>query len=135
MTETPKHLNLDQYVGQENVTPRFTKPEGVFAVPPGPPELPPRYSFGFPLLHLQPRRAFTLFSVSRAPLPGPSMAVRAAAGERRHPGFCFPPSCPAPEDAVSTWRGCSRASRVLYAVHTALGTGRYAVPSENNASC
>ncbi|XP_054571293.1 ciliogenesis and planar polarity effector 1 [Eptesicus fuscus] len=106
MTEPPEHLDLGQCVGQEDLPPRrdasaFTQPEGVFEVP-GPPALPPRYSFGFPLLHLQPRRAFTFFSVSRAPVAAPSVAVRAAAGERRPPGFSFPPSRPAPGDACRT---------------------------------
>ncbi|XP_070267917.1 ciliogenesis and planar polarity effector 1 [Myotis yumanensis] len=106
-TDIPKHLNLDQYVGQESVTPQqdspaVTKPEGVFDVKPGPLESSPHYAFGFPLLHLQPKPAFTFFSVSRAPVAVPSAPVRAAAGARTHPGFSFLRSCPSQENTYRT---------------------------------
>lgn len=40
-TEIPKHMNSDQYMGQENLTPQqdssiFMKPEKLFNVKPGP---------------------------------------------------------------------------------------------------
>ncbi|TKC50332.1 hypothetical protein EI555_001993, partial [Monodon monoceros] len=58
ITEIPKHVNLDQYVGQENLTPQqdsatFIKPEKLFDVKPRPFEISPQNSFGLPLLHLQ----------------------------------------------------------------------------------
>ncbi|EPQ11667.1 hypothetical protein D623_10029263 [Myotis brandtii] len=106
-TDIPKHLNLDQYVGQESVTPQqdssaATKPGGVFDVKPGPLESSPRYAFGFPLLHLQPKPAFTFFSISRAPVAVPSAPVRAAAGARTHPGFSFLRACPSQENTYRT---------------------------------
>lgn len=102
--EAPRHLNLDQYVGQDTVTPRldvslFLEPRGCDVAPPGP--------FGFPLLHLPPPRAFTFFSVCRAPGPAPCVPLRAAAGEGERPGFSFLPARPAPEDTVTTARGPS----------------------------
>ncbi|XP_045427453.1 ciliogenesis and planar polarity effector 1 isoform X3 [Pipistrellus kuhlii] len=92
--EVPQHLNLDQYVGQDTVTPGldaalFLEPRGCDVAPPGP--------FGFPLLHLPPPRAFTFFSVCRAPGPAPCAPLRAA-GESERPGFSFLPARPAPED-------------------------------------
>ncbi|XP_016079490.1 PREDICTED: uncharacterized protein C5orf42 homolog isoform X3 [Miniopterus natalensis] len=97
MTETPKHLNLDQYVGQETVTPQqdssiFIKPEKAFDVKPEPLELSPQNSFGFPLLQLQLRPPFTFSSVSRASVTVPSIPVRAVAEERKYPGVSLLPS-------------------------------------------
>lgn len=127
LTDTPKHLNLDQYVGQESVTPQqdssaVPKPEGVFDLKPGPLESS-RYAFGFPLLHLQPKPAFTFFSVARAPVAVPSAPARAAAGAGTHPGFSFLRSCPSQENAVIVWPGHSGAACVLYTVTTALSGG------------
>lgn len=130
MTDIPKHLNLDQYVGQESMTPQqgssaVTKPEGVFDVKPGPLESSPRYAFGFPLLHLQPKPAFTFFSVARAPVAVPSAPVRAAAGAGTHPGFSFLRSCPSQENAVIIWPGRSSAACAFYTVTTALSGGAF----------
>lgn len=113
VAEVPKPLNLGQCVGQHSVAPQqgswaVPEPEGVSDVKPGPLESP-RYPFGFPLLHLQPRPAFTFFSVSRAPVAVPSASVRAT-GERTHPGFSF--LCPHPwqESTVMTWQGAQWAA-------------------------
>lgn len=106
-TGVPTHLNLDQYVGQERGRPQpdsaaFVEPEAAADVAL---QSPPQRPFGFPLLHLQPQRAFTFVSVSRAPVAVPSLPVAAAAGEREQPGFSFLSSRPAPEDAVIARRG------------------------------
>ncbi|XP_074058200.1 ciliogenesis and planar polarity effector 1 isoform X3 [Macrotis lagotis] len=56
-TETLKHLNLDQYVEQEDLATQqgssAEKGEKIFDVKPEPPELPNQNFFGVPLLHLQ----------------------------------------------------------------------------------
>lgn len=92
VTETPKHVTLDQRFGQEHLTPQqdssvFVKPEKVFDVKPGPLETSAQNSCGFPLLHLQLRPPCVFPSVSRAPVPVPSAPLRAAAEGSTHPGL------------------------------------------------
>ncbi|XP_036136051.1 ciliogenesis and planar polarity effector 1 [Molossus molossus] len=105
--EGPKPVDLDQCVGQENVTPLqdspvFTKPGNVFDVKPGPLALSPQNSFGFPLLHLQLRPHYTFSSVSRPPAAVPAIPVRTVTEERKYPGLSLLPSCLSQENLYKT---------------------------------
>ncbi|XP_045704044.1 ciliogenesis and planar polarity effector 1 [Phyllostomus hastatus] len=107
VTEAPKHVTLDQHVGQEHFTPQqdssvFVKPEKVFDVTPGPLETSAQNACGFPLLHLQLRPPCAFPSVSGAPVPVPSAPLRAAAEGSRHPGLPLLPSRLPPEDPYKT---------------------------------
>ncbi|XP_063114153.1 ciliogenesis and planar polarity effector 1 isoform X4 [Cavia porcellus] len=89
ITDMPKHLNMDQYVGQENVTSQqdpsiFTKPEKQFNVNPGSLEIPPQTSCGLPLLYLQSKHPYLFSSVSRASLTVPSIHMRTVE-EKKYP--------------------------------------------------
>uniref|UniRef100_H0X6U7 Ciliogenesis and planar polarity effector 1 n=1 Tax=Otolemur garnettii TaxID=30611 RepID=H0X6U7_OTOGA len=101
--EIPKHVNLDQYVGQENLTPQqdssiFIKPEKIFDNKPGPLEISPHNSFGLPLLHLQLKPPHTFSSTSRVSVIAPSIPVRTAAEERKYPKLSLLHSCLSPEN-------------------------------------
>ncbi|XP_036984869.2 ciliogenesis and planar polarity effector 1 [Artibeus jamaicensis] len=107
VTETPKHVTLDQCVGQERLTPQwdssiFVKPEKVFDMKPGPLETSAQNSCGFPLLHLQLRPPCVFPSVSRTPVTAPSAPLRAAAEGSRCPGLPLLPSCLPQEDTYKT---------------------------------
>uniref|UniRef100_A0A8C9BE99 Ciliosis and planar polarity effector complex subunit 1 n=1 Tax=Phocoena sinus TaxID=42100 RepID=A0A8C9BE99_PHOSS len=98
ITEIPKHVNLDQYVGQENLTPQqdsatFIKPEKLFDVKPGPFEIPPQNSFGLPLLHLQLKPPSVFSSASRASVTVPSIPIRTVAEESKYPRLSLLHSC------------------------------------------
>ncbi|ELW53479.1 Nuclear pore complex protein Nup155 [Tupaia chinensis] len=103
ITEIPKHVNLDQYVGQENLTPQqdssvFIKPEQLFDIKPRSPELTPQNAFGLPLLHLQLKPPYVFSSASRAPVTVPSIPVRTVAEERKCPRLPLLHSCLPPEN-------------------------------------
>ncbi|XP_010603787.1 ciliogenesis and planar polarity effector 1 isoform X2 [Fukomys damarensis] len=90
ITDVPKHMNVNQYVEQEHVTPQqassiFLKPENQFGVKPGLNKLPPQNSCGLPLLHLQFKHPYIFSSVSRASVTVPSIPVRTAAEEKKYP--------------------------------------------------
>uniref|UniRef100_A0A2K6KEV1 Ciliosis and planar polarity effector complex subunit 1 n=1 Tax=Rhinopithecus bieti TaxID=61621 RepID=A0A2K6KEV1_RHIBE len=90
ITEIPKHVNLDQYVGQENLTPPedssvFIKPEKLFDVKPGPLDIAPHHSFGLPLLYLPLKPPNTFPSTSRASITVPSTPIQPIAEERKYP--------------------------------------------------
>ncbi|XP_073849410.1 ciliogenesis and planar polarity effector 1 isoform X6 [Macaca fascicularis] len=90
ITEIPKHVNLDQYVGQENLTPPqdssvFIKPEKLFDVKPGPLEISPHHSFGLPLLYLPLKPPNMFPSTSRASITVPSTPIQPIAEERKYP--------------------------------------------------
>uniref|UniRef100_A0A8C3VS06 Ciliosis and planar polarity effector complex subunit 1 n=1 Tax=Catagonus wagneri TaxID=51154 RepID=A0A8C3VS06_9CETA len=92
ITEIPKQpVNLDQYVGQENLTPQqdsttFIKPGSLFDKP-GPLEKSPQNSFGLPLLHLQLNPPYVFSSASRASVTVPSIPIRTIAEERKCPSL------------------------------------------------
>ncbi|XP_021117150.1 protein JBTS17 isoform X5 [Heterocephalus glaber] len=90
ITDIPKHMNVDQYVGQENLTPQqdssiFIKPEKQFGVKPGPLEIPPQNSCGLPLLHLEFKHPYIFSSISRASVTVPSIPMRTVAEEKKYP--------------------------------------------------
>uniref|UniRef100_A0A8C0C6X3 Ciliogenesis and planar polarity effector 1 n=1 Tax=Balaenoptera musculus TaxID=9771 RepID=A0A8C0C6X3_BALMU len=98
ITEIPKHVNLDQYVGQENLTPQqdsatFIKPEKLFDVKAGPFEISPQNSFGLPLLHLQLKPPSVFSSASRASVTVPSIPIRTVAEESKYPRLSLLHSC------------------------------------------
>ncbi|XP_049718453.1 ciliogenesis and planar polarity effector 1 isoform X2 [Elephas maximus indicus] len=102
-TEIPTHLNMDQYVGQENLTPQqdssiYIKPEKLFEVKRGPLEISPQNSFGFPLLHLQFKPPYMFSSTSRASVTVPSKPVRMVAEERKYSSLSLLHSCLSPEN-------------------------------------
>ncbi|XP_034512899.1 ciliogenesis and planar polarity effector 1 isoform X8 [Ailuropoda melanoleuca] len=103
ITEIPKHVNLDQYVGQENLTPQqessvFIKPGKLLDVKPGPLEISPQNSFGLPLLHLQLKPPYVFSSASRASVAIPSVPARTVAEERKNPRLSLLHSCLFPEN-------------------------------------
>uniref|UniRef100_A0A8C6EJF8 Ciliosis and planar polarity effector complex subunit 1 n=1 Tax=Microcebus murinus TaxID=30608 RepID=A0A8C6EJF8_MICMU len=103
ITEIPKHVNLDQYVGQENWKTQqdssiFVKPEKIFDIKPGPLEVSPQSSFGLPLLHLQLKPPYIFSSTSRASVTVPSVPIRTVAEERRYPRLSLLHSCLSPEN-------------------------------------
>ncbi|XP_054544322.1 ciliogenesis and planar polarity effector 1 isoform X3 [Talpa occidentalis] len=100
--EASKHVGLDQYVGQGNLTSQqdssiITKPEKRFDIKPVSIERSPHNSFGLPLLHLQLNPPYIFSSASRASITVPSRAVRARAEERKHPRLSLLHSCLSPE--------------------------------------
>ncbi|XP_057564100.1 ciliogenesis and planar polarity effector 1 isoform X3 [Hippopotamus amphibius kiboko] len=98
ITEIPKHVNLDQYVGQENLTSQqdsatFVKQEKLFDVKPGPFEISPQNSFGLPLLHLQLKPPYVFASASRASVAVPSIPIRSVIEERKYSRLSLLHSC------------------------------------------
>lgn len=105
ITEIPKHVNLDQCVGQENLTPQqdssvFIKPGKLLDIKPGPLEVSPQNSFGLPLLHLQLKPPYIVSSASRASGTIPSIPTRTGGEERRYPRLSLLHSCLSPENMV-----------------------------------
>ncbi|XP_036063387.1 LOW QUALITY PROTEIN: ciliogenesis and planar polarity effector 1 [Onychomys torridus] len=103
LRDTPEHLNLDQYVGQQYLTPQqdasvFIKPESVFDVKPGPPETVPQNSFGLPLLHLQFQPPYIFSSPSRASSRLPSVPTRCDREGKKYPQLSLLHSCLPQED-------------------------------------
>nr|XP_021550921.1 protein JBTS17 [Neomonachus schauinslandi] len=103
ITGITKHVNLDQYVGQENLTPQqdssvFIKPGKILDVKPGPVEISPQNSFGLPLLHLQLKPPYIFSSASRASVTIPSIPTRTVAEERKYPRLSLLHSCLYPEN-------------------------------------
>uniref|UniRef100_A0A4W2H9L1 Ciliosis and planar polarity effector complex subunit 1 n=1 Tax=Bos indicus x Bos taurus TaxID=30522 RepID=A0A4W2H9L1_BOBOX len=101
--EIPKHMNLDQYVGQENLTPQqdsttFMKPEKIFDVKPGPFEISSQNSSGLPLLHLQLKPPYMFSSASRVSITIPPIPIRTMAEERKCPRLSLLHSCLGPEN-------------------------------------
>ncbi|XP_076973098.1 ciliogenesis and planar polarity effector 1 isoform X3 [Tamandua tetradactyla] len=99
--EIPKHLSLDQYVVQENLTHQkdssiFIKPEKLFNIIPGLLELSPQNSFGLPLLHLQFKSPYMFSSPSRASIP--SVPIRTVTEEKKYPRLALLHSCLSPEN-------------------------------------
>ncbi|XP_048965291.1 ciliogenesis and planar polarity effector 1 isoform X13 [Canis lupus baileyi] len=97
-TEIPKHVNLDQYVGQENLTPQqdssvFIKPEKLLDVKPGPLEISPQNTFGLPLLHLQLKPPYVFSSDSRTLVTIPSIPTSTIAHETKYPRLSLLHSC------------------------------------------
>lgn len=109
-TEIPKHMNSDQYMGQENLTPQqdssiFMKPEKLFNVKPGPLEISSQNSYGLPLLHLQLKPPNVFSSVSRASVTVPSIPVSTVAEERKYPKLLLLHSCLSQENMVMFFTG------------------------------
>ncbi|XP_059272300.1 ciliogenesis and planar polarity effector 1 [Mustela nigripes] len=107
ITEIPKHVNLDQCVGQENLTPQqdssvFIKPGKLLDIKPGPLEISPQNSFGLPLLHLQLKPPYIVSSASRASGTIPSIPTRTGGEERRYPRLSLLHSCLSPENMYKT---------------------------------
>ncbi|XP_032193468.1 ciliogenesis and planar polarity effector 1 isoform X2 [Mustela erminea] len=107
ITEIPKHVNLDQCVGQENLTPQqdssvFIKPGKLLDIKPGPLEISPQNSFGLPLLHLQLKPPYIVSSASRASGTIPSIPTRTGGEERRYPRLSLLHSCLSPETMYKT---------------------------------
>ncbi|XP_074242689.1 ciliogenesis and planar polarity effector 1 isoform X8 [Saimiri boliviensis] len=103
ITEIPKHVNLDQYVGQEKLRPQpdssvFIKPEKLFDVKPGPLEIPPHHSFGFPLLYLPLKPPDRFSSTSTASVTIPSTLIQPVAEERKYPSLLLLHSHLSPEN-------------------------------------
>ncbi|XP_063475629.1 ciliogenesis and planar polarity effector 1 isoform X6 [Symphalangus syndactylus] len=103
ITEIPKHVNLDQYVGQENLTPQqdssvFIKPEKRFDVKPGTLEISPHHSFGLPLLYLPLKPPNMFPSTSRASITVPSTPIQPIAEERKYPRLSLLHSRLSPEN-------------------------------------
>ncbi|XP_041603868.1 ciliogenesis and planar polarity effector 1 isoform X5 [Vulpes lagopus] len=97
-TEIPKHVNLDQYVGQENLTPQqdssvFIKPEKLLDVKPGSLEISPQNTFGLPLLHLQLKPPYVFSSDSRTLVKIPSIPTSTIAQETKYPRLSLLHSC------------------------------------------
>lgn len=110
-TEIPKHINSDQYMGQEDLTPQqdssiFVKPEKLFNVKPGPLEISPQNSFGLPLLHLQLKPPNVFSSVSRASVTVPSIPISTVAEERKYPKLLLLHSYLSQENMVMFFTGC-----------------------------
>ncbi|XP_024103175.2 ciliogenesis and planar polarity effector 1 isoform X8 [Pongo abelii] len=103
ITEIPKHVNLDQYVGQENLTPQqdssvFIKPEKLFDVKPGTLEISPHHSFGLPLLYLPLKPPSMFPSTSKASITVPSTPIQPIAEERKYPRLSLLHSHLSPEN-------------------------------------
>lgn len=110
ITEIPKHVNLDQYVGQETLTPQqdssiFIKPEKLFDVKPRPLEISPQNSLGLPLLHLQLKPPYVFPSVSRASVTVPSIPISTVAEERKYPRLSLLHSCLCQKNMVMIFAG------------------------------
>ncbi|XP_058163910.1 ciliogenesis and planar polarity effector 1 isoform X2 [Dasypus novemcinctus] len=101
VTEIPKHLNLDQYVGQENLMLQqdssiFIKPEKLFDVKPGHLEMAPQNSFGLPLLHLQFKPSYIFSPASGASIA--SVPICTVREERKYPRLSLLHSWLSPEN-------------------------------------
>lgn len=113
--EIPKHVNLDQCVGQENLTPQqdsttFIKPENIFDAKPGPFEISSQNSSGLPLLHLQLKPPYMFSSTSRTSVTVPSIPIRTMAEERKCPRLSLLHSCPGPENTVMIFAECCKST-------------------------
>ncbi|XP_008053724.1 protein JBTS17 [Carlito syrichta] len=102
ITEIPKHVNLDQYVRQENLTPQWDssvrmEPEKLVDDKPRLLETAPHNSFGFPLLHLQLKPLYIPSSPSRASVTFPPIPIRTVT-EERYPRLSLLHSCLSPEN-------------------------------------
>ncbi|XP_076407922.1 ciliogenesis and planar polarity effector 1 isoform X2 [Peromyscus maniculatus bairdii] len=98
LRDTPKHGSLEQYVGQQYLTPQqdssvFIKPESVFDVKPVPPGTVPQNSFGLPLLHLQFQPPCIFSSPSRASSRLPSVPTRSDTEGKQYPQLSLLHSC------------------------------------------
>uniref|UniRef100_A0A4X2JTY3 Ciliosis and planar polarity effector complex subunit 1 n=1 Tax=Vombatus ursinus TaxID=29139 RepID=A0A4X2JTY3_VOMUR len=84
--ETPKHLNLDQYVEQETLTPQqdssAKKQEKIFYMKPEPSEIPNQNFLGIPLLHLQLNPTTRFSPALTASVSTPSIPSRPKEKER-----------------------------------------------------
>ncbi|CAH6787350.1 Cplane1 [Phodopus roborovskii] len=99
LRDTPKHVNLNQYVGQQCLAPQqdssvFIKPESVFGVKPGPPEAALQNSVGLPLLHLQLKPPYMFSSPSRAASRLPSVPLQSDTEGRKCPQLSLLHSLP-----------------------------------------
>ena len=113
--EIPKHMNLDQCVGQENLTPQqdsttFMKPEKIFDVKPGPFEISSQNSSGLPLLHLQLKPPYMFSSASRVSVTIPPIPIRTMAEERKCPRLSLLHSCLGPENMVMIFAECCKST-------------------------
>lgn len=107
LRDTPKHGSLEQYVGQQYLTPQqdssvFIKPESVFDVKPVPPGTVPQNSFGLPLLHLQFQPPCIFSSPSRASSRLPSVPTRSDTEGKQYPQLSLLNSCLPLENTVMT---------------------------------
>ncbi|KAM5264407.1 ciliogenesis and planar polarity effector 1 [Ctenodactylus gundi] len=98
ITDISKHVNLDQYVGHENLTLQqdssgFIKPEKQVDVKPGSLEMSSQNSFGLPLLHLQFKHPYIVSSASRASITVPSISVRTVTEGKQYPQLLLLPPC------------------------------------------
>uniref|UniRef100_G3WZU3 Ciliosis and planar polarity effector complex subunit 1 n=1 Tax=Sarcophilus harrisii TaxID=9305 RepID=G3WZU3_SARHA len=93
-TEIPKHLNLDQYIEQENLTPQqdssVKKQEKIFDVKPKPSEIPNGNFLGVPLLHLQLNPTPVFSAALRTPVFTPSTFNRPKEKERDSKEILYP---------------------------------------------
>lgn len=110
ITEIPKHVNLDKYVGQENLIPLqnsavFIKPEKLLDVKPVPHEIPSQNSFGLPLLHLQLKPPYVFSSVSKTSVTVPSIPIETVAEETNYPRLSLLHSCLSRENTVMIFAG------------------------------
>ena len=113
--EIPKHMNLNQCVGQENLTPQqdsttFMKPEKNFDVKPGLFEISSQNSSGLPLLHLQLKPPYMFSSTSRVSVTVPPIPVRTMAEERKCPRLSLLHSCIGPENMVMIFAECCKST-------------------------
>ncbi|XP_040613530.1 ciliogenesis and planar polarity effector 1 isoform X3 [Mesocricetus auratus] len=103
LRDTPKHVNLGQYGGQQYSAPQqdssgFIGPESVFDVKPGPPETGLQNSVGLPLLHLQFKPPYMFSSPSRASSRLPSVPPQCGIEEKKYPQLSLLHSCLPPEN-------------------------------------
>ncbi|XP_060236476.1 ciliogenesis and planar polarity effector 1 isoform X1 [Meriones unguiculatus] len=103
LTNMPKPVNLDQYVGQQYLTLQqdssvFIKPENVFDVKPGHPETAPQNSFGLPLLHLQFKPPHVFSTPSGASNRFPSVPTKSDTEGKKYPQLSLLHSCLPPEN-------------------------------------
>ncbi|XP_068952261.1 ciliogenesis and planar polarity effector 1 isoform X2 [Petaurus breviceps papuanus] len=92
--ETPKHLNLDQYVEQETLTPQrdssVKKQEKIFDVKPELFEIPNQNFLGVPLLHLQLNPTTRFSPALRPSVSTPSIPSRPKEKERDPKEILYP---------------------------------------------
>ncbi|XP_027719180.1 ciliogenesis and planar polarity effector 1 isoform X3 [Vombatus ursinus] len=92
--ETPKHLNLDQYVEQETLTPQqdssAKKQEKIFYMKPEPSEIPNQNFLGIPLLHLQLNPTTRFSPALTASVSTPSIPSRPKEKERDSKEILYP---------------------------------------------
>ena len=108
-------MNLNQCVGQENLTPQqdsttFMKPEKNFDVKPGLFEISSQNSSGLPLLHLQLKPPYMFSSTSRVSVTVPPIPVRTMAEERKCPRLSLLHSCIGPENMVMIFAECCKST-------------------------